>query len=840
MQSAAELVNSVVKQLLGAASEASATLSITSNTITPLGGPCVLPVDQSGGGIINTIVATNLTDGQVIYIRSVNPSNPITIANNATGSGVPIATFSGQNIVLTNPAMFISLKYNQSLNRFQEMFPYPNWSAPGAIGSSTPAAGTFTTLSLTSSVSANAFWGNNTGSSAAPSFVQPAFSNLSGSATASQLPSTTVNSVSGLSPLFAASISAQALSFSLSNASATSWFGNASGSSSAPSFNTSALPNALINWASPSAIGTGTAAAGKFTTLSLTSSVSANTFLGNNTGSSAAPSFVQPAFSNLSGSATTAQLPSTTVNSVGNLPPLFTASISAQALSFSQSTQSANMIFAGPSSGSAVNPSFRNLVNADMPSSGAGSGTVTSIGMTGDGTIFNSTVSGSPVTSSGTLAPSLLSQSALTILGGPNSSRSSAAAPAFNNYDDILTMNGASGIRPLLSSVPAAPTITHGGTGGSTNYSYALVAVMADGVDYTAVSTATQTTSGNSTLSSSNYNIISWTAVAGAGSYQVWRTASSGSPATTGYIGNTSNTNFSDTGIAATAGPLTGQSSTAPSQGYMRGDHWHNGNWTLPCAVNTDWFRGRILGNVTINNTWVCNTECSGGNAGASGQSSAGANGAGLGGGQNNAGNNTVSGASGGGGGHGGIGGNGADGSSNYGVSSQGGAYSLNACLCGSGGAGGSGNANLLGGNGGAGGGSFVLLASGTVTFNSAAVLKANGTNGSAGNSFGGGGGSGGGIVVRSLSTVALNSGASITASGGNGGNAGTGYGAGAGGAGGIIEISGSSVTNSGTVSASGGSTGTNGSGFAGNNATAGGTGAVYLNSFAQGPRQVG
>lgn len=48
MQSAAELVNSVVKQLLGAASEAS-TLSITSNTIIPLGGPCVLPVDQSGG-----------------------------------------------------------------------------------------------------------------------------------------------------------------------------------------------------------------------------------------------------------------------------------------------------------------------------------------------------------------------------------------------------------------------------------------------------------------------------------------------------------------------------------------------------------------------------------------------------------------------------------------------------------------------------------------------------------------------------------------------------------------------------------------------------------------------
>ena len=155
MQSAAELVNSVVKQLLGAASEAS-TLSITSNTIIPLGGPCVLPVDQSGGGTINTIVATNLTDGQVIYIHSVHPTNPITIANNATGSGVPIATFSGQNIVLTNPAMFISLKYNQSLNQFQEMFPYTNLLAPGPIGSTLANTGAFTTLSVSSAITQTA------------------------------------------------------------------------------------------------------------------------------------------------------------------------------------------------------------------------------------------------------------------------------------------------------------------------------------------------------------------------------------------------------------------------------------------------------------------------------------------------------------------------------------------------------------------------------------------------------------------------------------------------------------------------------------------------------------
>jgi hypothetical protein len=57
------------------------------------------------------------------------------------------------------------------------------------------------------------------------------------------------------------------------------------------------------------------------------------------------------------------------------------------------------------------------------------SGTVTSVAMTGDGTVFNSTVSGSPITASGTLAPALLNQSANTLLAGPASG--SAVAPTF-------------------------------------------------------------------------------------------------------------------------------------------------------------------------------------------------------------------------------------------------------------------------------------------------------------------------------------------------------------------------------------------------------------------------
>ncbi len=58
-----------------------------------------------------------------------------------------------------------------------------------------------------------------------------------------------------------------------------------------------------------------------------------------------------------------------------------------------------------------------------------GSGTVTSVALTGDGTVFNSAVTGSPITSSGTFAPSLHTQLANTVLAGATSG--GAVAPTF-------------------------------------------------------------------------------------------------------------------------------------------------------------------------------------------------------------------------------------------------------------------------------------------------------------------------------------------------------------------------------------------------------------------------
>jgi hypothetical protein len=61
--------------------------------------------------------------------------------------------------------------------------------------------------------------------------------------------------------------------------------------------------------------------------------------------------------------------------------------------------------------------------------SSTGVGSVTSVAMTGDGVIFNSSVGGSPITTTGTLVPALLAQTKNTFLGGPSSG--SNATPTF-------------------------------------------------------------------------------------------------------------------------------------------------------------------------------------------------------------------------------------------------------------------------------------------------------------------------------------------------------------------------------------------------------------------------
>lgn len=90
-----------------------------------------------------------------------------------------------------------------------------------------------------------------------------------------------------------------------------------------------------------------------------------------------------------------------------------------------------------------------------------GGGTVTSVAMTGDGTVFNSVVPGSPITVSGTLAPTLIAQANHTVLAGPTSG--GPLAPTFRQLSTGDLSDGTTGSGSIvLATTPSisAPTIT--------------------------------------------------------------------------------------------------------------------------------------------------------------------------------------------------------------------------------------------------------------------------------------------------------------------------------------------------------------------------------------------
>jgi hypothetical protein len=92
-----------------------------------------------------------------------------------------------------------------------------------------------------------------------------------------------------------------------------------------------------------------------------------------------------------------------------------------------------------------------------------------------------------------------------------------------------------------LPDTPAAPTVTPVGTGGAATWTYKIVAKK--GSAYTVAGAAGSTAVGNATLTTVNYNHIKWAPVGGqngddADSYDVYRTASGGTPATLGKIAN--------------------------------------------------------------------------------------------------------------------------------------------------------------------------------------------------------------------------------------------------------------------------------------------------------------
>ena len=150
----------------------------------------------------------------------------------------------------------------------------------------------------------------------------------------------------------------------------------------------------------------------------------------------------------------------------GNLSPVFTTAVASSTttpdLSFTLVNQACGRVFIGPQTGANAAPTFRLLTGDDLQGAiqagsnititnlgsallitstasggGGGSGTVTSVGLALP-SIFS--VTGSPVTTSGTLTGSLVNQTSSTFFAGP--SAGVAATPTFR----IITGNDLSGI----------------------------------------------------------------------------------------------------------------------------------------------------------------------------------------------------------------------------------------------------------------------------------------------------------------------------------------------------------------------------------------------------------
>jgi hypothetical protein len=139
-----------------------------------------------------------------------------------------------------------------------------------------------------------------------------------------------------------------------------------------------------------------------------------------------------------------------------------------------------------------------------------------------------------------------------------------------------------SGLQTAAVATPTTPGIGQTGTGGSTAYSYKIVARATYG--QSAASGAGNTSTGNATLSGTNCNMLDWNdangqAGMGAWGFDVYRTASGGTPSTTGRIATVSALDAAAAAAGAGAGAeyrtsdcgLAGDGSTPPASNTADG-----------------------------------------------------------------------------------------------------------------------------------------------------------------------------------------------------------------------------------------------------------------------------
>ena len=166
----------------------------------------------------------------------------------------------------------------------------------------------------------------------------------------------------------------------------------------------------------------------------------------------------------------------------------------------------------------------------------------------------------------------------------------------FNGSDNLRSYDGSTVTTYTELSAPTGLSVTATGSTGSTDYSYSVTACNNQGESTPC--TAVSISNGNETLSSSNYNALSWTAVSGAVSYVIYGNTATGLGRTKMAIVYTNS--YTDTG--ADTPSIVTLEPEGNTTGGIKGRYACFSNSRIFVAGNPDYpsrlFWGGVLDNV--------------------------------------------------------------------------------------------------------------------------------------------------------------------------------------------------------------------------------------------------
>lgn len=171
-----------------------------------------------------------------------------------------------------------------------------------------------------------------------------------------------------------------------------------------------------------------------------------------------------------------------------------------------------------------------------------------------------------------TIDPKTNSQTATYSFSDTGIAADGSTAPAANTTGRFSLIDLVGDLSVIQLATPALPVVTVVGVAGSTTCTYKVVAKTTNGVS--AASAGGSTTTANATQTTANYNTITWDAVPGAISYDIYRTAGGAAQGKIANVLASATLSLNDTALAgdSAAAPTlntTGGLTTARATNYI-------------------------------------------------------------------------------------------------------------------------------------------------------------------------------------------------------------------------------------------------------------------------------